>query len=438
MEQKKKKFVPPTIGMRIMKSAIGVFLCYVIDFFRAGSGMVFYSQLAVLWCMQEHKKATLAQAKQRILGTFIGAFYGLIILLLSREIAFQNVIFENLFWALCISGFIILILYFTVVIDKKQASYFSCVVFLSIVVNHMSDANPYLFVWNRVLDTIIGIGLGVFVNAFGLPREHKNNILFVSGLDDTLLSKESNLTDYSRVELNRMIESGAKFTVSTMRTPASLMDPLRNIDLNLPVIVMDGAALYDIRNKCYLFKYVISHESAQKVINILDDMGCDYFTNVIMDDLLVIYYQESTSEFYNQFVQKLRVSPYRNYVQRALPAGEPVVYFLLLDQKEFLQQVYNRLQSDLEEEHLKILFYDAEDYPGYAYIKIYNHNATRENMLYYLRKYVDVDEIITFGSIEGRYTHCIQKGDSNQVVKLMRKEYEPLKIFQRKNDVKRN
>ena len=152
-------------------------------------------------------------------------------------------------------------------VNKKQASYFSCVVFLSIVVNHLTDANPFLFVWSRVLDTLIGIGLGVLVNACSLPREHRNHILFVSGLDDTLLTEEDHLSAYSKVELNRMISTGAKFTVSTMRTPASLMEPLKDIHLNLPVIVMDGAALYDIKQKKYLYEYVISNDCATKVIS---------------------------------------------------------------------------------------------------------------------------------------------------------------------------
>ena len=48
-------------------------------------------------------------------------------------------------------------------------------------------------------------------------------------------------------------------------------------------------------------------------------------------------------------------------------------------------------------------------------------------MLQYLRRYVDADEIVTFGTIEGRYTHLIKPGDANQVVRLMKKEYEPVK-----------
>lgn len=56
---------------------------------------------------------------------------------------------------------IVVVLYTTVVMKKKQASYFSCVLFLSIVVNYITDVNPYLFVWDRFLDTLIGILIGV-------------------------------------------------------------------------------------------------------------------------------------------------------------------------------------------------------------------------------------------------------------------------------------
>lgn len=431
----KKRLTFPPIGMRIIKSAIGVLLCFVIDYFRKGQGIVFYSQLAVLWCMQDYTKQTLANAKQRIIGTVIGALYGLVLIVASTKVgdkffddsASQSIAFVVIRGVL-ISLFIVVVIYTTVVIKKKQAAYFSCVVFLSIVVNHLSDVNPFLFVWNRVLDTLIGIALGVLVNCFSLPREHKNDILFVSGLDDTLLSENDNLTGYSKVELNRMIDTGAKFTVSTMRTPASLMEPLKDIKMKLPVIVMDGAALYDIGQKRYLNEYVISYDCAERILEFFKQEECCYFSNVIMDDLLVIYYQDTESEVYNELIKKLRISPYRNYVKRELPEGEPVVYFMLIDKKEKLSVVYEKLMKQELVDNLKILFYDSKDYEGYAYIKIYNHNATRENMLKYLMHYVEAKKVVTFGTIEGKYTHLIKPGDSNGVVKLMKKDYEPIKI----------
>ena len=68
----------------------------------------------------------------------------------------------ELVYGTLVSFAIILVLYTTVLIRKKKASYFSCVVFLSIVVNHITDDNPYLFVFNRGLDTMIGIALGMW------------------------------------------------------------------------------------------------------------------------------------------------------------------------------------------------------------------------------------------------------------------------------------
>ena len=78
---------------------------------------------------------------------------------------------------------------------------------------------------------------------------------------------------------------------------------------------------------------------------------------------------------------------------------------------------------------LKILFYASTDYPGYSYIKIYNKNATKENMLDYLKKDLKLKKTVTFGTIPNRYTYTIEPGDSNAVVKQMKKEYEPLAVF---------
>lgn len=71
----------PGIGMRIIKSAIAVAICYLINLLRGGSGMVFYSQLAALWCIQMYRSNTKNNALQRTVGTCVGAVYGLIYLL---------------------------------------------------------------------------------------------------------------------------------------------------------------------------------------------------------------------------------------------------------------------------------------------------------------------------------------------------------------------
>ena len=416
----------PPIGMRIVKSAVAILLCYLVSFLRGNSGIVFYSQLAALWCIQVYVENSWKNALQRFIGTIIGALYGLVYLLIRKwtgSFTAMNEFSDALF----ISGLIVVILYTTVLIRKKQASYFSCVVFLSIVVNHVTDVNPYLFVWNRFLDTVIGIIIGVGVNLVSLPREHRKDILFLSGLDDTLLSKKDNMSDYSRIELNRMLDDGMNFTIVTMRTPASLMTPLRDIRLKLPVIAMDGAVLFDIYEKRYLKVYIISQDKSSRIRSLIRSEGLTCFTNVVIDDMLVIYYDKSEDEVHNNLIRELRRSPYRNYVDRPYPEDENVVYFMLLHPTPVIEAFYEKLAAAGITKELKVLKYESDDYPGYSYIKIYNRNATKENMIQYLQKMTGLSQIITFGTIPGRYDILVSPGDTNRVVHMLKKLYEPVK-----------
>lgn len=420
-----RKLGLPPIGMRIVKSAIAILLCYLVSFLRGNSGIVFYSQLAALWCIQVYVENSRKNASQRLIGTVIGALYGLLYLLMRNWSGGIGKVLD----AFCISAFIVVILYTTVLIQKKQASYFSCVVFLSIVVNHVTDVNPYLFVWNRFLDTVIGIIIGVGVNLMSLPRDRRKDVLFLSGLDDTLLSKKDNMSDYSRIELNRMLDDGMNFTIVTMRTPASLMTPLRDIRLKLPVIAMDGAVLFDIYEKRYLKVYIISQDKSSQIRSLIRSEGLTCFTNVVIDDMLVIYYDKSKDEVHNNLIRELRRSPYRNYVDRPYPEDEDVVYFMLLHPTEVIEAFYKKLEDAGITKELKVLKYASDDYPGYAYIKIYNRNATKENMIQYLQKMTGLSQIVTFGTIPGRYDVVVRPGDTNKVVNQLRKLYEPVKYM---------
>lgn len=423
MEQKINFRLPP-VGLRIVKSAIAVALCFVVAAIRGNSGIVFYSQLAALWCIQMYTSNTMKNAVQRTIGTMNGALYGLVFLLIQRQCG-ESFINNGLLRGTVISLMVIIVLYTTVLIKKKQASYFSCVVFLSIAVNHFSDANPYLFVWNRFLDTMIGIVIGIGVNNFSLPRVKKKDILFVAQADTVLFYKGDTLSDYSKVELNRMLDSGVSFTLFSMRTPASLMDAMRDIRLKLPVILMDGAVLYDIINKRYEKVYVISNQHAKEVEKLISQYHLSCFINVIIDDMLVIYYDHLTDPIQQQLVTQLRRSPYRNYVQRPLPEGEDVVYFMLLDHKETIEHFYRALENEGYTKKLKVLMYDSVDYPGYAYIKIYNKNASAYTMVRYLQSVTGLEKVVTVGSEKGKHDVTVDVGRGNKMLKQLKNAYEP-------------
>lgn len=414
----------PGIGMRIIKSAIAMAICYLINMLRGDAGIVFYSQLAALWCIQMYRSNSIKNAIQRTIGTAVGAIYGLIYLLIYPELAMKvdkPIVVE----ITLVTILLLLVLYTTVVVNKKQASYFSCVVFLSIAVNHVGDVVPYLFVWNRFLDTMIGIAIGIAINNVRICFNPDRETLFVSGLDDTLLGSDELLSPFSKVELNRMIDSGLKFTISTTRTPASLIEPMRDVRLNLPLIVMDGAALFDLKKNRYLHTVSIPSDLVESLYETICESGICWYANVIIDDVLIIYYGDTDDEINNSLVKTLKVSPYRNYLKRALPLDEPVIYFMLLDKSEKINEFSDKLNHMSYAERLRINTYKSDDYEGYSYIKIYSRNANKSYMLDYLKQTTGLSKTVTFGTIEGQYDVLVQEDNANEVVRRVRKMYEP-------------
>ena len=421
-------FKLPIPGQRIVRSTIAVALCFVIYYLRGKRGIPFYSALAVLQCMQPYHTSMKEMAKKRTTGTFVGAFWGLVVILILLALNGNRPggIEESFTKYMLISLFTGIVLYSTVVLDCKKSSYFSCVVFLSITVMHITDESPILFVMNRVLDTLIGIGLAIIVNSAHLPRRKHNEILFVSGIDDTILNSGSRLTPYNKVELNRLIENGANFTISTIRTPASVREALEGVNLRLPIIAMDGAVLYDMEENSFLMKYQMSDSQADKMSTFLDDIGITYFTNTVVDDLLVIYYQNLENEAEQGIYERYRKSPYRNYVKVEHPICSNVVYFLVIEKKEKTEQLYQQLMEQEWVSDFRIVLADSMNYPGYAHIKIYHKQATREHMLQNLEALLDIEKTVTFGSIEGKYDVFIANSDRNIMVKELKKRYEPV------------
>ena len=360
----------PKPGQRIVRSVIAVACCFCVFYLRNREGIPFYSALAVLQCIQPYQDSMAQVAKKRVTGTFVGAFWGLVIILIQMYL-FHGSLMDTFPGYMLISLFTGIVIYSTVVLNCKNTAYFSCVVFLSITVMHMIDASPFLFVFNRVLDTLIGVGIALIVNTVHLPRKRQKDILFVSGIDDTLLNQKDQMSPYSRIELNRLIDSGAKFTVSTGRTPATIRESLPGIHLKLPVIAMDGAVLCDLNENSYLMKYQMSTSQAQTISDFLDRKGTSYFTNCVVNDLLVIYYDQLISPLHQEVYERRHRSPHRNYVQKTQSVYENVVYLYLLDKKEIMEKLYWELMEQEWIDSYRVAFHDPIRYPGCANIKIF-------------------------------------------------------------------
>ena len=414
----------PPIGARIIKSSVAVALCMVIYFFRTllpiGNGIPFYSALAALWCLQLYSNSTKNNAGQRSTGTFIGAAYGLAFIVLLRFFGLS----EPIIVYLLASVIIIPVIYLTVITDNRNASFFSCVVFLSIALTHSFDENPYLFVLNRVLDTFIGIGVGLAVNNFHLPIKHDSETLYISGIDSVLIPDDHSANAFNKVELNRMIESGVKFTLSTIRTPAEVKSLMKGVNLKLPIIVMDGAAMYDLNKREYLEAEFLQADICEQAERIIAYHGMHCFVNVMYDATLLIFYGELWNTAEKDLYETHKHSPYRNYIRdifRRHDASERVLYLTVLDEITKIANLEKQLVHELGA-LARITVTDSE-YDGYQYLKVFSSAASKKHMLVKLKSHTGCDNVVTIGSIEGKYDVYIGDGGGNATIKKLKKLY---------------
>lgn len=383
----------PRVGMRIIKTAIAVAICFIVSDLLGANEVPIFSTIAAIICMQPYVEHSVDVAFNRVIGTVIGAIFGLIAVTIMLKIPDQ---YEYVEYAI-ISFSIIPVVYTTVLLKKPGASALAGVVLLSIALSDNSVA-PIMNAINRSVETIEGILVSLAVNVVHLPRRRAKDFLFISGFDGALFGEKTGITPYCMFELNQLLRDGMAFTIATERTPASLMADLGEIQVKMPVIAMDGAVLYDMSQKRYLACSGLSKGTTAKIEEFLKQQKLHYFLNVVWQDVLLICYQDFQNEEEEKLYRKLRLSPYRNYVYGKRPTEGQTVYFLLVVKDEMADFVVEQLTMMDTEGELLFLRDKSETPSDYCHLKIYHKNATKEYMMNKLLATVPQEKIIVFGS----------------------------------------
>lgn len=416
----------PVPGQRIFRSAAAVAVCLLIYLLRGRQGIPFYSAIAALQCIQPYTKDMRGVARKRFLGTVIGALWGLALLLFEIALVKAGHPVEPTHYVL-VPLFVILTLYSTVLLHVQEMAYFSGVVFLAVAVNHFTDANPYLFAFNRLLDTTIGIVVAAVVNRIHLPRARNLDTLYVSALGHSLLDSESRLSDYSKVELNRLMDDGMKFSLSTVETQATVRELLPGVRLRYPIITMDGAALYDMGSLSYLRTTPMSEEKAERITAWCRERELPFFSNSIEQNLLVIRFRELPNEAMRRLFDEKRGSPYRNYIRSDADAFSHVVYLLLLDRDERIDSALEQLAAEPWSGEYRVVKRPSK-YEGFSTLKIYDAACSRAAMLRELETMMETKETVTFGGDASRYDVAIPNSDRNVLVKELKRRFEPVDL----------
>nr|WP_279286099.1 FUSC family protein [Bittarella massiliensis (ex Durand et al. 2017)] len=299
--------------MRMVKTAVAVFLCFAIDAFRGG-GIPFYSAIAAVLCLQPSWQSSTQKARERTVATFLGGLAGMLVLAAERS-WFPSI--PALGWYALVAACLIPLLSLTVVLKKPGSAYLSCVVFMSVTVSHGGDENPYLFAFNRIVDTLIGILVALAVGGIRLPRRG-GDCLLAADLEGQLAPGGA-LSPAVRVRLTRLCERGTPLAVCTALSPSVALGRLAGVPLTAPLAVLGGAVVCTQTGDDVLWSAPLTPEGERAARSLLDGVGAAGFCYFLDREGLQISYGPSLRPGEEALRRATRALPHRHY--RFSPGG---------------------------------------------------------------------------------------------------------------------
>lgn len=414
------------IGLRNVKTAIAVGIALLVKvililiFGNEISRIIytpFFGGIAAAYSMHMDKEASLKQARIRTIGSLFGGLYGMVILIIIQFLFIQVLNIDTtsiLYYILdyVIVGIAIIpMIQMTVVSKKTYATWIACLTYLSVTVSIRNDFDDFLgdkfnmyiiaiiFAFNRILSTIIGVLISLAVNLAFIPRKKNSNILFVSSLDNAVLNQDKEIVGFTKYKINHLVNKDCKLTFATTRTQSSLNRIFDDINLKLPLISMNGSALYNPKSRQYLSIDNINNSTRLEIESLLKEKNINSFGYVVDDDVLQVYHNAPKNEAEKKYYKDRKNKFFDNYVKGYAPEYLNVAFYVIIEKRDVIEKLVNEINSKEYSKDLDLFYYEYE-IPGYYYLKINSSSCSKESRLRELKDMYNVNFVVVFGSGE--------------------------------------
>ena len=412
------------IGKRIIKSAITLFLIFLIyiallfvdemlqidasETWKAPSNMYtpFFAGIAAIYATHRDKKSSIKQAKVRSIGTLIGGYFGMILVFLLEFIFIDIFHVDQGHYAIyalikysLVTIFIIPLIIVSIKLKQADSVFITCLTYLSVTVSIRNGGMPvFQFATNRVISTLIGVGVSLLVNVnLFVVRKKNKNVLFVSTLENNILSSNDDLSPYVKYKLNELYESDINMVFATTRTAIAFESIFKDINIARDMIVMNGAAKYNFIEKTYNDVYHISHKEREIIETYLKDSDINAFTYTINDNVMHAYYNKLSNPGETLYFNHRKSQNTYSFVKGVLPSDLMATLYIAIDTKEKIDEFIEKVKQTKQVDNINFIVYKyKENIEGkdYYYLRIVNNKTNKDNAIKKLSKQYQTDHLI--------------------------------------------
>ena len=424
----------PHAGMRMIKTAIAVFICLLIYSLRGyeiGSGMSEAAVTAIV-CMQPFVQDTKGYALNRLSASLIGSVWALLMLLFLINFPVFSVN-QIILYAVMAFG-VLAALYTAVLFRASDAAGLAAIIYISIIVGYPNIEQPLHSALIRMLDIHIGLAVAVIVNIIHLPRRKNRDSVFFVRTKDLVPDRFSTIPPAVLFHLNSLINDGAKICMMSEHAPAFLTLQMSAAKVSAPQIVMDGAAIYDALENEFLYIETIPVEHSLQLKKRLEAIGCSYFVYTVHKNKTCIFHHGRFTEQEQAVYDHMRSSPYRSYLEGEIYEEEEIVYYKLIATDGMIAGLEAALGEILTDGHLRSVIRQQAGEPGISALYIYSAEATNEHaenvMMWILR--TENETLIPVEVFAERPYRS--ESDAMRLLRKLGNAYEPIGF--RKKDIK--
>ena len=419
----------PHIGQRIMKTSIAVFICLLIYYHRGyvGETMPTEAMITAIICMQPYVRDSRSFAVNRFAGTLIGAFWGLMFLLLLLVFPRMGQVHPLLYARMALG--VMISLYTAVLIGKSDTASLAAIVFLCVVISFPDIEDPLVSAGQRFLGVFVGTSVAIGVNVFHLPREKQRDKVFFVRTKDLVPDRFSPLPAAASFRLNYLYDDGAKICLMSEHAPAFFMLQMSAAKLNTPLIVMDGAAIYDADQNVYVQTETLLPEDTERITERLRALGMSCFVYTVHNNKTSIFHLGEVREPEMRVFERMKRSPYRDYLEGEIFVPEEVVYIKVIDEATKLIDTEYHIRKVLPKGRLRAVIRPQDGAPGISGLYIYAHTATMEQAEKRLMQMLrEEDPSLTPVEIHLNRPYRSET-DTMRVLYALGSAYEPVKLF---------
>lgn len=220
--------------------------------------------------------------------------------------------------------------------------------------------------------------------------------LYVTDLDGTLLDNNGELSEYSKKHLQSMLDKGLAFTVASARSLKSIKKIMKDVNLTLPVISLNGGFVSEFKSNKHIGIHHIGRELSKELYKEIESFGV----------LISSFDAENQSLSYNQLTPGIN-----DYlVDRKQQVGDDVLKkhfndvsgqimaFTVIDEKERIIALEEHLKDKFGE-HIIVDAWEDMYYKPWYWLSIHSTLSTKANGIKVLLDHLEgrYDEVVVFG-----------------------------------------